>query len=342
MKKSAIILAILFLLTLGACSKQSKEVERKDKTNVLKIYSYDSFVSYGLGKQAIPEFERQNNCKVELITAGDAGMMLNRLIMEKTNPQADIAVGIDNTFLQKALSKQVFEPYEAKNLKNIDKALVFDKSHHLTPFDYGYFAFVYDTQVIKNPPTTFGELQSAAYKGKIILIDPRTSSPGKGLFLWSLAAFGKDGFEVFWKSMRNNVLTTPASWDEAYNAFLHEEAPIVLSYATSPAYHFETEKSTRYKAFIPKEGGFRQIEGAGIVNNCNNPNLARKFIEYMLTDDFQKHIPTTQWMYPVLESVKLPEGFKFCPVPEKDLTLKVKPEYYSEEWMNKWLNIMTK
>lgn len=341
MKKITIILLAVLLLFV-ACKKETQQSERKDKDNVLRIYSYDSFVSFGLGKAAIPEFEKKYNCKVEMVTTGDAGNMLNRLILEKDNPKADVAVGIDNTFMHKALAKNIFEHYKPQNLKNIDKGLVFDKTYHLIPFDYGYLAFVYDSEVIKTPPATFGELQSAKYKDKIILIDPRTSSPGKCLYLWSLAAFGTDGFEAFWKSLKGNVLTTPASWDEAYNAFLAGEAPIVLSYATSPAFHYESDKTTRYKAFIPKEGGFRQIEGAGIVNNCNNPNLARKFIEYMLTDDFQKHVPATQWMYPVLSSTKLPEGFRFCPVPEKDLTNKVKSEYYNEEWLNKWLNIMIK
>ncbi|MBP7563318.1 MAG: thiamine ABC transporter substrate-binding protein [Candidatus Cloacimonetes bacterium] len=341
MRRFLMILIALSLL-LSACSKAKTATDKPVQDSVLTIYAYDSFVSWGLGKEAIPEFERQNNCKVEMVTAGDAGAILNRLILEKDHPVADIAIGIDNTFMYKAKEKGIFESYKPANISMIDSDLIFDPDFYLTPYDYGYFAFVYDSEKIKTPPASFEDLISNKNKEKIILIDPRTSSPGKGLFLWVMALYGTDGFEKFWQGIKTKTLTTPASWDEAYNAFIAGEANMVLSYATSPAFHYESDKTTRYKAFIPKEGGFRQIEGAGIVKNCGNPELAKKFIEYMLTEDFQKHIPTTQWMYPVLKSVQLPEGFKYCPMPQKDLTKELKEEHLKEEWIDKWLNIMSK
>ncbi len=340
--KRILFLAVLTALLISGCSKGKNQDGSAVQDSVLTIYAYDSFVSWGLGKEAIPEFERQNNCKVEMVTAGDAGAILNRLILEKDQPVADVAIGIDNTFMFKAIEKGVFEPYKPDNIKTIDNDLIFDPDFYLTPYDYGYFAFVYDSEKIKTPPASFQDLISDKNKEKVILIDPRTSSPGKGLFLWIMTLYGTDGFEKFWQALKTKTLTTPASWDEAYNAFIAGEANIVLSYATSPAFHYESDKTTRYKAFIPKEGGFRQIEGAGIVKNCGNPVLAKKFIEYMLTADFQKHIPTTQWMYPVLKTVKLPEGFKYCPVPQKDLTKELKSEYLKDEWIDKWLNIMSK
>ena len=75
--------------------------------------------------------------------------------------------------------------------------------------------------------------------------------------------------------------------------FTSGEAPIVLSYATSPAYHVEYEDITRYKAFIPEEGGYLQIEGAGIVKNCPHKELAEKFMNWMLTEEFQRNTPDT-------------------------------------------------
>lgn len=341
MKKLFVILLVAMSL-LTACSKGQNSNQANAMDSVLTIYAYDSFVSWGLGKEAVPAFEKMFQCRVNMITVGDAGNMINRVILEKDNPKADLVIGIDNTFLDVALEKDILQPYKAENLKNIDKKLIFDSSNRLTPYDYGYFAFVYDSEKIKKVPESFNDLLAPEYAKKIIIIDPRTSSPGKGLFLWTLVAMGDKGFETFWTQFKSNILTTPASWDEAYTAFTAGEAPIVLSYATSPAFHFENEKTTRYKAFIPKEGGFRQIEGMGIIKNAKNPELAKKFIEYALTEDFQKHIPMTQWMFPVLESTPLPEGFKYCPKPEKDLTLDLKPEYLSQYWMNKWLNIMTK
>ncbi len=339
MKKYFVVLVIVSLILIS-CNKKNQVEEQK---KVLTIYSYDSFVTYGLGKQAIPEFETMYQCSVQVITAGDAGAMLNRLVMEKNNPKADIAVGIDNTFLQKALEQNMFEPYTAAGLDKLDQRLIFDTTHCFTPFDYGYFAFVYDSEKVKNPPKSFQDLLKPEWKKKIILIDPRTSSPGKGLLIWSYGVYGKDKFAGFWEKLKGNVLTTPASWDEAYNMFLTGEAPIVLSYATSPAYHFENEKTEKYKAFIPSEGGFRQIEGAGILKGTKNQELAQKFLDFMLTEKFQKYVPLTQWMYPVLETVPLPKGFDLCPKTDKDLSNVINtPDFNSEELIENWITIMTK
>ncbi len=342
MRKLITFIIIASLFIISCVRNDNPELNRKDTDNVLKIYCYDSFASWGLGKAIIAEFEKQNNCTVKLESVGDAGAMLNRMVLEKDRPKCDIAIGIDNTFLQSALDNHLFSSYKPENSSVIDKDNVIDDTWHLTTYDYGYFAFVYDSDVIKNPPKTFGEMQSTEYSSKIILMDPRTSSPGKGLFLWSLAVFGEKGFNSFWKSLKPNILTIPASWDDGYSAFLAGEAPIVLSYSTSPAYHIELEKTSKYKAFIPQEGAFKQIEGAGIVKGCSNPNLAKKFIHYMLTDNFQKHIPTTQWMYPVLNSVALPEGFNACPKPSRIVNDRLKQNYYTEKWINQWLGIMIK
>lgn len=342
MKKVTILLLSLIIILTACGKKESSDLNRQDADKVLKIYCYDSFASWGLGKLVVPEFEKKYNCTVKLESVGDAGAMLNRLVLEKDRPKCDVAIGIDNTFLQIALDNKIFSVYKPENAEVIDKENILDPEWHLTTYDYGYFAFVYDSSVIQNPPKTFGELQNAEYKSKIILIDPRTSSPGKGLFLWSLAAFGEDGFTSFWKSIQPNVLTIPSSWDDAYSAFMAGEAPIVLSYSTSPAYHIENDKTDKYKAFIPQEGGFKQIEGAGIIRGCSNPNLAKKFIQFMLTEDFQKHVPATQWMYPVLSSVQLPAGFNACPKPSRILNNRLKKNYYTETWINKWLTIMAK
>lgn len=334
--RKIIILVLLISVVLISCSHKAKK-----GTNELRIYAYDSFVSWGLGKQAIPAFEKKYNCKVVMTTVGDAGALLNRLIVEKNTPKADIAVGIDNSYLSTALQEDLFMPYSPTTVDSIDKTLLFDKSMHLVPYDYGYFAFVYDTNKIKNPPQSFTDLCKPEWKQKIILIDPRTSSPGKGLLLWSVAAFGEKGFEKFWKDIKPNVLTITASWDEAYNSFLAGEAPIVLSYATSPAYHIETEKTTRYQAFIPTEGGYRQIEGAGILKGCNNEDLAKKFMDFMLTQGFQKHVPTTQWMFPVNNNISLPASFSSAPKPTRDLSSIVNNKNLdTEKYISKWISIM--
>ncbi len=349
MKKTLFYVKILTIFVLfifsTACGKSNQSSQTIDLiTDELVIYCFDSFASWGLGPSVIPEFERLYDCKVTLESTGSGGTILNRVILEKDNPKADIAIGINNSHLHRALSEDVFISYKPENLVNItDEDLLIDNTYTFIPYEYSYYAFVYDSEVLKTPPKTFGEMHSSMWKDKLIFIDPRTSSPGYGLLIWTLSIYGDRGFEQFWNSLKNNILFSPPSWNEAYSAFLAGEAPIVLSYATSPAYHIENEKTTRYKAFIPEEGGFREIGFAGIIKGSKNMYLAKKFIEYMLTEDFQKHIPEKQWTMPVIDNIELPASYASMPVPTQDLSAKAfnNSNNYSEKWLDKWTQIMT-
>jgi len=343
-KNKLLLIISVLILILGGCAKKAS-YSSDEEDNTLKIYTYDSFVTWGLAEHTIPAFEEKYNCKVTLESVGDAGDLLNLLVLEKDNPQADVAIGVDNTMLRRALSEKLFVEYKSETLKSIPERLHFDKTYRLTPYDYGYFAFIYDSSIVDNVPTTFGQIQDGKWKNQIVISDPRTSTPGLGLLLWSAAAFGENGFGHFWRSIKNNILTVSTSWDEAYSMFLAGEVPIVLSYSTSPAFHIEYENTTRYKAFIPIEGAFMQIEGSGIVAGTRKLSLAQKFIDFTLTKEFQQHIPTTQWMYPVNDKVTLPDSFKNIPVPEKILNSNIKSledRNRIEVLIDRWVEIMSK
>ncbi len=304
------------------------------------IYSYDSFVSYGLSKRVIPVFEKLIGEKVEVRTYGDAGSLLSRVILEKKRPKADIVIGIDQNLLPKALKEDVFVSYKPKNLTNISrKELIFDSTYHLIPYDFGAIAIVYDKERLKNPPLTFEDLLDAKYRKKLIIEDPRTSSTGLAFLYWTIAVY-KDGFVSYWKKLLPNILTITSGWDEAFELFSNGEAPMMVSYATDPAYSYENYKTLKYGAVIFKEGGYIQIEGAGIVKGTGEMENAKKFMEFMLSPDFQREIPLTQWMFPVI-NVKLPESFKYAADVKNILSLS--PETISEnqdKWIRKWEEIV--
>jgi thiamine transport system substrate-binding protein len=304
----------------------------------LVIYAYDSFVSeWGTGPKVIPKFERAHNVSVEVISVGDAGQVLNRAIIEKKNPKADVILGIDNNLLAKALDEGVLEPYRSPNLSLVPKELVFDKTYHVTPFDHGYFAICYDSLKLTNPPASLADLLKPEYRGKIILQDPRTSSPGLGFLLWTVAVYG-ESYAGYWEKLKPNILTITEGWDTAYGLFTGGEAPMVLSYTTSPAYHVEFEKNTRYRALVFKEGNYRQIEGVGILKGAKNPTLARKFVDFVLTEDFQSEIALTNWMFPVNPKTVLPESYRYAPKPLKALTLTSAEIAKNEKrWIDGWL-----
>jgi thiamine transport system substrate-binding protein len=304
----------------------------------LVIYAYDSFVAeWGPAPLVIPKFEERHGVTVTVLSVGDAGQVLNRAILEKDNPQADIVLGIDSNMLSRALEEEVLQPYRSPNLDVIPGQLIFDSTHAVTPFDYGYFAFVYDSDALEDPPGSLEELTDPRFRKRVIVQDPRTSSPGLGFLLWTIAVYGEEYLE-YWKRLQPNLLTITDGWDTAYGMFTSGEAPMVLSYTTSPAYHVEYEQTERYRALLFEEGNYLQIEGMGILKGAPHPELARRFIDFILTEDFQAEIPLTNWMYPVDPRVATPDSFRFAPKPERALQLPAAEiRNNRDRWINAWV-----
>ncbi len=337
MKKGILILVICILsFTFISCVKNGEGKE------ALVVYAYDSFVSeWGPGPRVIPLFEQKYGIKTEIVSPGDSGQVLSKLILEADNPVADIVIGIDNNMSAKAIRSGILEKYKSPELSAIDEKLVFDKSHHVTPFDYGFFSIIYDSDKIQTPPSSLQELLDSKYKKSIILMDPRTSGPGLGFLLWTVKSFGDD-FVSYWEKLSPNILTITEGWDSGYGLFVSGEAPMVLSYTTSPAYHLEYEKSERFKAVIFKEGNYMHIEGAGIVKGTRKRKEAEKFIDFILSEDFQKEIPLTNWMFPV-KNIDLPESFRAAPKPDSYLLLdSEKSADKVDIWIKNWLSAVNK
>lgn len=304
---SAGILCLLLAAVLLACSRPAEKS--------LVIYSYDSFTSeWGPGPAIIAEFEAQTGIKVSLLGIGDAGQTLARLIEQKNRPEADLIIGIDNHLLPKALAAEVLEPYRPALADTVPARLVLDKAWHLTPFDYGTFAIIWDSHKLANPPRSLEDLTRAEFARSLILMDPRTSSPGLGFLAWTHKVYG-DRLADYWKRLAPSILAMTPGWSTGYGLFTKGEAPLVISYTTSAAYHAEYETAGRYLALEFPEGHPIQIEGIGLVKGSKNKINAQRFLDFVLSEGFQKHIPLTNWMYPISQTLPLPESFQYAPLP---------------------------
>jgi thiamine transport system substrate-binding protein len=335
-----------FIVALGAVAAAlmpASPLPAQTKAPDLVIYAYDSFASeWGPAPEVIPRFEALTGAKVTVITAGDAGSVLNRVILERAHPQADLVIGVDNNLLERALQEKVLQPYLSPNLSRVPPELQFDPTHSVTPFDYGYFSIVYDSQKLPDPPTSLEELTSPRFRGKLILEDPRTSSPGLGFLLWTIAVYGEH-WQDYWRRLMPNVLTITDSWDSAYGMFTAGEAPMVLSYTTSPAYHLQNEHTERYRAAIFPEGHYLEVEGVGILKGARHLKLAQRFIDFVLTRDFQSAIPLTNWMYPVVPDTPLPASYRLAPKPARSLSLPAATIRANlDRWLQEWTRVASR
>jgi thiamine transport system substrate-binding protein len=275
------------------------------ETPVLTVLTYDSFTSeWGPGPAVEKAFEATCACDLQFVPAGDGAALLARIQLEGKASDADIVLGLDTSLTAAAAATQLFAPHG----KNQTTNLPVDYTDPLfLPFDWGWFAFVYDKTKLPEPPKSFEAL--AASDLKIVIQDPRSSTPGLGLLLWVKAAYGDKAADI-WKGLSDNIVTVTPGWSEAYGLFLEGEADMVLSYTTSPAYHLIAESDDTKAAALFDEGHYMQIEVAGKLAASDQPELADKFLDFMLTDAFQSAIPQTNWMYPaVTPAAGLPEGF---------------------------------
>jgi thiamine transport system substrate-binding protein len=339
----SLILVISILLTTGVgCFRQSPQsVNKEPKT--LTIYAYDSLTSeWGFVTKVIGKFESENNVKTKIISFSDTGKMLNQLILEKQAPKADVVIGLDNLDFVKAMSNGVLESFKPARAFEVSSTYWFDDKFSMTPFDYGYVGFVYDSKKIDlSQPISLKDLSKDNYKKKIIIEQAGASSPGTQLLLWSKLALSKNDYTEFWNGLKKNVLTVAPDWGTAYySLFIKGEAPIVLSYLTSPAYHIDQETNFQYKAVPIKEGYLRQVEGMAVIKGASEQELAKIFVDYILTNDVQDQIATTQWMFPVLgDPQKMPIAYGQIITPKSHEILIPSSTVLAGEfisWLNEW------
>ena len=318
-----IIAAILLLLTSSNIFAENK---------LLTIYTYDSFAAeWGPGPTIKTAFEKNCDCTIQFIATSNAATLLTKIQLEGTQSNADIVLGFDQNFLIEAEKTNLFIKHNIEPELNIDW-----KNNYFTPYDYGQFAFIYDDTKLLNPPKSMAELINRD-DIKIIVQDPRTSTPGLGLLLWVKSIYDKDALSA-WQSLNEKIITYTPGWSEAYGMFLENEADMVLSYTTSPAYHLMYEETNKYKAASFDEGHYMQIEVAGILKSSKNFKLAQRFMNFISSNEFQSEIPTKNIMYPVT-NIKLPEAYKL--LNQSNNKLLIKPELVhksKKEWINEWLN----
>ena len=285
------------------------------ETPVLTVLTYDSFASeWGPGPAVKKAFEADCGCELHFVTAGDGAALLARIKLEGARSDADVVLGLDTNLTADAAATGLFAPHGIAAPAGLP--VPYDDPLFL-PFDWGWFAFVYDKTKLAQPPRSFEALADSDVK--ILIQDPRSSTPGLGLVMWVKAAYG-DKAGAIWQGLADNIVTVTPGWTEAYGMFLQGEADMVLSYTTSPAYHLIAENDATKAAALFDEGHYLQVEVAGKLAASDQPELADRFLAFMLTDAFQSAIPTTNWMYPaVAPAAGLPEGFETLAVPEKSL-----------------------
>ncbi len=323
MKRTCLILIVFTLVTgfaAAMAASDSTAIESVEPAT-LNVYCYDSFASeWGPGLLIAEEFTAETGIEIVYHAPGDAVTVLNQLILEEGNSPADVVIGLDSSLLERALESDLLTAYESPALSKVNENLIFDSSYKLLPYDYGHFAIVYDSVALTEVPGSLEDLTKAEYEDSLVLMDPRTSTPGLGFLLWTVAVYG-DEWPSYWERLMPSILTIADGWSQGYALFTAGEAPMVLSYGTSPVYHLMWEETEQFKTAEFSDGHVAQIEGMGILKSTKNQKAAEAFIDFMLSSTAQLNLATANIMLPVVDDVELPESFDIALRPSKVLEL---------------------
>jgi thiamine transport system substrate-binding protein len=339
-------------MLLAACSPEATATQ-STAPETITIMTHDSF---SVSEDVVKSFEEANNAKIVFLQSGDAGAVLNKAILAKEAPLADLLYGVDNTFLSRALEGDIFEAYQSPALSEIPDGVKLDNSNRALPVDYGDVCINYDKAYFADNnlavPQSLEELTKPEYKGLLVMENPATSSTGLAFLLATVAHFG-DSFTDYWQALKDNGVIVVDGWETAYYTNFsgssgHGPQPMVVSYGTSPAAEVFFAKPRPDDAptasVLGPDTCFRQIEFVGILKGTKHRPLAEKFVDFMLGKQFQEDMPLQMFVYPVNPNAALPEEFiKYAQAPEQ--TAKVSPEEIAsnrDQWIQAWTDIVMK
>ena len=339
MKKKLLLVTSMILL-LVACAPKGPAT--------LTVMTHDSF---SISEDVVVAFEQANDVQVNFLASGDTGAALNKAILTGDAPLADVFYGIDNTFLSRALDAGIFEPYQSPALNIIPSAFQLDKTHQLLPVDFGDVCINYDRSYFAendlSVPQALEDLLKPEYNGLLVVENPATSSPGLAFLLATVAHFGDPGYLDFWAALRDNGLVVVNDWETAYYTNFsassgHGPQPMVVSYGSSPPAEVifsETPLNDAPTAsIVGSDTCFRQIEFVGILKGTQNRALAEKFIDFMLSQQFQEDLPMQMFVFPVNPDAVLPGEFaQYAQIPEQPAELAPRDIAANREiWIQAW------
>ena len=315
MKKLVSLLAGSSLLLAG-CAPADQAATK------VTLVAHDSFA---ISDESLAEFQGASGFELEIIRAGDAGSLTNRLVLTKDSPIADVVFGIDNTFRGIADENGIIEG-------------------DLVPVDYADVCFNYDRLWFEKrgmaPPASWRDLTKPAYNSLTVVTNPLSSSPGLAFLATTVAAFGDENFEQYWKELRDNGVMVAAGWEEAYFTYFsgssgNGEYPIVLSYSSSPAAEIREDGKSQTAALLDE--CFRQTEFVGTLAGASNPAGAKALVEFLLSESFQNTMPGLMYVYPVNENAVIPaEWAEFGPAANSTIGKDLSISTHREKWQTKW------
>ncbi len=372
MKAIAFTLTLLLFSSLSGCLSDEQlselesvnacdsEVQVRESDGTLKILTYDIFQGYS--NELIEQFVNQTGIQVEVIRTDDAGGILDQMMLTQMAPQADLMLGLDNTYLPTALENCLLIEHNATPENLTQSSRDFYDGEMALPFDEGDVCLNYDEDALLasniSVPTSLWDLTEPEWNGKLAIPSPITSSPGRAFLVATYDYFTDEtnaeqgNMSTWWKAIADNGAIFTSGWTESYTTYYtggygeYTEgyiggAYMTVSYCHSPGVEaFFAENYTHSTSLVLPKSSFHQVEYTGVIHGAAEVDAARLFIQYITSPEVNINMPVYNSMYSVIEGNDLPEtnGYLYhSDVVNSTSTITNEIiEQYMDEWLIEW------
>jgi thiamine transport system substrate-binding protein len=337
---------VVLSFVTGCTRKQESSVRKGKAGNIITILTLNSIRSSGFLKRIIPAFEQTNKCRVEVVSAVDKAELMEIIRKDKEIRKIDLVMGLDNGFLNALDDFKLFTKSSALKQHSVNEQYIFDSEQRAIPYGFGYLCILYNEKKVNPAPESLGELQDARFANQLVVCNPHSSGVGRAAMLWSVALYGNDGFQQFWKSIKKNIKVSRDTYPEALQSLESGECGMTFGFTSTPAWNAETKtNSVPLMTSLMKEGSFLYIEAAAIPEQSGNRQLAEKFLTYLLAPEVQKYIAYDLGIFPANESAPLPEQFISAPYSTNYVNNKLRyenPAANISSWLDIWDRIFSR
>ncbi len=372
MRTTLLILTILIAAPLSGCIETLEPLTADEdgrcailepgrtSDGVLRILTYDIAA---FSEEMLTTFTNQSGYEIEMIRVDDSGGILEQLLQTQQAQQADLAIGLDNTYLQTALNFCLLQPHQTNVTGISTTALEPYSGPNALPFDRGDVCLNYDESRVDGTnltvPTSLWNLTQPEWSGLTAFPSPVTSSPGRAFMSATIDYFendddtSTDAFD-WWEAMADNDAIFTTGWTEAYEIHYSGgygewveghlgDAAMTVSYCHSPGVEaFYSGNWTKSTSLTLERSTFHQVEYAGVINGGTELEAANAFITYLLSEDVNRNMPENNLMQSVLVNATWPEtdGYAYhTDLPT--MNAQISNERIADEmetWISEWKN----
>lgn len=344
--KRSLVLCLLLIYILLACGKAKEPAKAQDHAkqraaeSKLTIWGPIRLRTLGFEQTVIKDFSSTYNCKIDIQLFENSAALWDSLCSEQNFQMPDLVLGLDNSYSVDERVKDIFAIQNTLNPSLFSREVYLDKQKRLVPYAFANLGVIYNSKIFPEGPSSFGELQDAAYFRQLGICHPFKTGEGRGSLYWSLALFGDPGYMLLWQSIKKNIKSFYPDYESALNDLLDGKINLLIGYNSTAAWLEElnrNEKSFRFNAF--KEGSWQYSESAGICVDAAHPAIAAKFIAYLLQSKSQNLIPYKLGLFPTSSKAQLPMTFASIPISSFTVNKRLKDEDILENlslWHDFW------